>query len=84
MGKNDEIKREAFIRVAEKRTEKIIEMIRLLGNCSSKNNYKYTQEDVDEIFSAIERELKNAQQKFKCEESSDKKFKLSNRNILNQ
>ena len=33
MGKKQETKREKFIRLAEARTNKIIDMLQLLGNC---------------------------------------------------
>ena len=45
-----ETKRERFVRIAEARTNKILEMMRLLGNCSSKGNYEYTDEDIKKIF----------------------------------
>lgn len=60
----NETKRERFVRLAEARTNKILDMIKLLGNCSSKSNYEYTDEDVRKIFGAIEREIKNARAKF--------------------
>ena len=60
----NETKRERFVRLAEARTNKIIDMIKLLGNCSSKSNYEYGEEDVRKIFGAIEREIKNARAKF--------------------
>ena len=63
MAKN-ETKRERFVRLAEARTNKILDMMKLLGNCSSKSNYEYTDEDVRKIFNAIEREMKNARAKF--------------------
>jgi hypothetical protein len=34
--KANETKSERFIRIAEARTNKIVEMVRLLGSCSSK------------------------------------------------
>lgn len=71
-----ESKEERFVRIAEARTNKIIDMIRLLGNCSNKTNYDYTTADVKKIFTTIESELKNARQKFDEEESQDKSFKL--------
>ena len=60
----NETKRERFVRLAEARTNKILDMMKLLGNCSSKSNYEYTDEDVRKIFGAIEREMKNARAKF--------------------
>lgn len=71
-----ESKEERFVRIAEARTNKIIDMIRLLGNCSNKTNYDYTTADVKKIFTTIESELKIARQKFDEEESQDKSFKL--------
>lgn len=59
-----ETKRDRFVRLAEARTNKILDMIKLLGNCSSKSNYEYTEEDVKKIFGAIEREIKNTRAKF--------------------
>ena len=71
-----ETKRDRFVRIAESRTNKILEMIRLLGNCSYKSNYEYTEEDVKKIFNAIEKELKNTKNKFLGIESKDEKFTL--------
>ncbi len=59
-----ETKRERFVRIAEARTNKIIDMLKLLGNCSSTSNYEYTEEDVKKIFAAIDREVRNARAKF--------------------
>lgn len=70
-----EDKRERFVRIAESRTNKILEQIRLLGNCSNKNNYEYTEEDVKKIFSVIESELKIAKSKYISSTNKDK-FKL--------
>ena len=79
MGKQ-ETKRERFVRLAEARTNKIIDMIQLLGNCSNSNVYDYTTEDIDKIFSAIEAELKEARKKFvKTETKKTSKFVLEER-----
>ncbi len=64
MANNQETKREKFVRLAEARTNKIIDMIQLLGNCSNSSAYDYTQQDVEKIFSAIEGELREAKKKF--------------------
>lgn len=68
-------KRNRFIRIAENRTNKILEQIRLLGNCSNKHNYEYDDEDVKKIFSVIEQELKQSKLKFSSQ-SNKEKFKL--------
>lgn len=65
-------KSERFKRVAEKRTNRIIESIRLLGNCSNKSNYEYEDEDVKKIFNAIEAELKDTKQKYQSKEKKNK------------
>ena len=51
----NETKRERFV---------LLDMMKLLGNCSCKSNYEYTEEDVRKIFGAIEHEMKNARAKF--------------------
>lgn len=72
-----ETKRDRFVRIAEARTNKIIDMLRLLGNCSSTSNYEYTDDDVKKIFGAIEREMKNARSKFSgTDEQKDDRFTL--------
>lgn len=71
----NESKKEKFVRIAEARTNKIIDMIRLLGNCSNTSTYDYSKDDVKKIFSAIESELKIAKAKFDMSDDSTK-FKL--------
>ena len=71
-----ETKKEKFVRVAESRTNKIISMIRLLGNCSNKSVYEYSEKDIKKIFNAIEAELKTAKGKFLETPEPGAKFKL--------
>ena len=71
-----ETKRERFVRLAEARTNKIIEMMRLLGNCSSKANYDYTDEDVKKIFTTLEKELKNTKNRYLGVEAKEERFTL--------
>ena len=78
MSNLSESKRDRFVRIAETRTNKIISMIQLLSNCSNKNTYDYTDQDIQEIFRAIEDELTSCKQKFITKsENRSKKFKLS-------
>ncbi len=74
---SQETKRERFVRIAEARTNKILEMMRLLGNCSSKSNYDYTDEDIKKIFGTLEKELKNTKNKFLGVDSNNEKFTLN-------
>jgi CHASE1-domain containing sensor protein len=72
-----ETKRDKFVRLAEARTNKIIDMIQLLGNCSNASAYDYTQQDVDKIFGAIESELREAKKKFnKVDAKKSSRFTL--------
>ena len=72
-----ETKRDKFVRLAEARTNKIIDMIQLLGNCSNQSQYEYTQKDVNKIFNAIQSELDAAKKRFNKQESQKgNKFKL--------
>ena len=73
---NEKLKRERFVKIAENRTNKIIDMIKLLGNCSNKNNYSYDEDDVRQIFSAIDQELRIAKNKFQEAQTNKKEFKL--------
>ena len=50
---NKESKRNKFIRIAEARTNKIISMIQLLGNCANPASYEYTEKDVSDIFLSL-------------------------------
>jgi hypothetical protein len=78
MGKGQETKRDKFVRLAEARTNKIIDMIQLLGNCSNSGAYDYTQQDVDKIFTAIENELREAKKKFsKVDSKKGSRFSLN-------
>ena len=60
---NKESKRNKFIRIAEARTNKIISMIQLLGNCANPASYEYTEKDVSDIFNTIEKEVRIAKSK---------------------
>lgn len=78
MAKTQETKRDKFVRLAEARTNKIIDMIQLLGNCSNLGAYDYTQQDVDKIFTAIENELREAKKKFsKVDSKKGSRFSLN-------
>jgi len=67
-------KRDRFLTVAQYRTNQTLKYIRLLGNCSNRNNYEYSDMEVNRIFSAIDDELRNIKIKFKSKKS--RRFEL--------
>jgi len=69
-----ETKSEKFKRIAENRTNRIIEQIRVLGNLSNTSNYEFTMDEVDQIFKSIQAELKKTKELFEME--NEKKFRL--------
>jgi len=77
MEKGRESRRDKFIRIAEARTNKIINMMQLLGNCSNTGVYEYSEADIDKIFNAIETELRETRKRFnRAEPKKGKKFSL--------
>lgn len=70
-------KQQNFKRIAEARTNKIIDMISLLGNLSNTSYYEYTDDQIDAVFDAIEDELKKTRKKFaKTSKGKKKRFEL--------
>lgn len=67
-----ESKRERFVRLAEKRTNSVIERIRVLSNCANRYAYEYEDDDIRKMFSAIEKEMKAARGKFEAGLGSDR------------
>ena len=59
-----DLKRDKFVRLAEKRTNAVIRKIQILSNCANPHAYEYSEEDVRKIFAAIEDELKVARSRF--------------------
>lgn len=71
-----EDKNEKFRRLAEARTNKLIDSIRLLGNLSNQYHYDYTQEQVGLMFDYIQSELDEQRKKFENQLGSKRKFRL--------
>ena len=57
-------KRERFENVASNRVQRILDTLRLLQNCSNRNNYEYTEKDVCRMFSEISSAVKEAKQAY--------------------
>ena len=73
---NNENKHSRFKRLAEARTEKIMDMLDLLGNLSNKSFYEYSDEEVKAIFSAIEESVIENKNKFNKHKKSKRRFTL--------
>lgn len=69
-------KAEKFKVLAEKRVNKTLKDIRLIGNLANRNNYSYTEQDALKICSTIEAEVKLLKSKFLSENISLPEFKL--------
>jgi len=67
-------KRERFKRLAVYRTNEVLKKIKVLGNCANRSAYEYNEEEVNKIFSEIERRVKEIKAKFHF--SKNKEFKL--------
>ena len=70
-----ESKEDRFCRVAEARVNKIIKMMRLLGNCSNNAVYAFSPEQGDQIFETLQFELKQARKQYI--QTTKKRFSLS-------
>ncbi len=67
-------KRERFKRLATYRTNETLKRLKVLGNCANRSAYDYTEEEVNKIFSEIERKTKEVKAKFHF--PKNKEFKL--------
>ena len=72
---NNETPEERFKRVAEARTNAVLDKVRVLGNVSNRQIYGYSEEDIDKIFTAINKQLKKVRAKFNSGKKEGK-FKL--------
>ena len=57
-------KRERFVKLAQTRVTKATQMLRLIGNLSSLNNYAYSEDDAQKMFAALDTEMKLLKAKF--------------------
>lgn len=67
-------KRERFKRLAVYRTNEVLKKIRVLGNCANRSAYEYTEDEVNKVFSEIEKTVKTIKAKFYY--PKDKRFKF--------
>ena len=70
------ITRDRFLRIAERRVNKIIDDLDLLGKCSNRRNYEYSEAEVRKIFREIERKIKETRLQFQGSNEKQRRFKL--------
>jgi hypothetical protein len=75
-------KRQAFLRLGEKRTNAVLERLRILSNCANPYVYEYDEADVRRIFSAIDEEVRLARLRFQGPKRA-RKFTLHSGDIRN-
>jgi len=71
---NNETAQERFKRIATLRTNAVLDKLRILGNLSNRQMYSYSEEDINRIFSAINKQIKEVRAKFNSQKQE--KFKL--------
>jgi hypothetical protein len=59
-----ETRRYRFERVADRRKNEIIKKIRLLGNCSNKSSYDFSENQINAMFREIQKELRKAKGRY--------------------
>ena len=69
-----EEKRSRFRKLGEYRTNEVLKRLKVLGNCSNRSAYEYMEEDINKIFSEIERRVIEIKAKFHF--PKNKEFKL--------
>ena len=69
-------KRKNFKRIAEARTQKVLDMLELIGNLSNTSFYEYTDEEIETIFNAIQKSVKENREKFKNDGKTKRRFTL--------
>lgn len=57
-------KRDKFVKLAEARVSKALKELQLIGNLSNRSAYDYNEEDVKQIFRALQKALDAAKSRF--------------------
>lgn len=70
----NEDKRSRFKRLGALRTNTVLKRLKVLGNCSNRSVYDYSEEDIAKIFSEIDKAVKETKSKFHFPKKND--FKL--------
>ncbi len=78
--KQAESKAQRFERIAERRVNTVVKVLRLIGNLANRGNYEYSESHVQQIFNALDQELRSAKSRFRNDDDgSSKQFKFGGR-----
>lgn len=66
-----ETKAERFKRLGTKRLRNVINQMRILGNCASTANYEYTPEQIELMFSHLNKAMKDLNDAFNPKAKQD-------------
>jgi hypothetical protein len=70
-------RRNKFVELTEKRVNKALKDIKLIGNLSNRSNYSYTDDDITKIYRALKNALDEMKGRFDSKGSGeDESFKL--------
>lgn len=71
---NTESKSDKFVRIAEGRMTKVRVALARLDNLSNRSAYDYTEEQVNQMFGILEKELAEVKNSFLKTDKEEKKF----------
>lgn len=61
-----------FVELANKRVNRAIKDLKLIGNLANRNNYEYTPEQAKKIFRALQDQVDEVRQKFQDSRAGEK------------
>lgn len=73
---NNSIKRDRFVRIIERRVNKILDDFDSLGKCANTKNYIYNNHDVKKIFAEIDKKSKEIRLLFQALDGNKKRFRI--------
>ena len=61
----EETRHSRFKRLASKRTNEVLDKLRILGNLANKSSYSYSENEINRMFKAVDDQLRTVKAKFK-------------------
>ena len=71
---NNESKADKFVRLGESRVNKVMEAIGRIEHLANRGNYDYTPEQVEEMFSIMEKRLAEVKSRFAPKQGKNNAF----------